>query len=150
MGKPDVFVRKRRARCILPVRVSIMTSSHYLPELCFTPGLERTGAPRGAPSEATRALWVHTLSSLAGNKSAQHRAVCLGMWFEKRALDQKSLTSCWIWPKDGCLSLGCWAWPWTSDFTLRVPFFPGYNPCAACCTGCVKRTGAKNGTLVKS
>lgn len=59
-GNPMCLSGKEEPDAFLPVRVSIMTSSHYLPDLgqqlCFIPGLERAGAPRGAPSEATRAL----------------------------------------------------------------------------------------------
>lgn len=63
----------------------------------------------------------------------------------KRALDRKSHASCWIWPEDGRLSLGCEAWPWTSDFTPRVPFLTGCNRRATCLTGCVRMAGAEKG-----
>lgn len=58
-GNPRCLPGKEKPDAFLPVRVSVMTS-HYLSDLGqqfgFTSGLQRPAAPRGAPSEAARAL----------------------------------------------------------------------------------------------
>lgn len=110
----------------------------------------RGRAPQGAPFEAAQALrpWCtlsHRLLVVSHSSTELSSWGCGLQRFVKRALDRKSHASCWNWPEDGRLSLGCEAWPWTSDFTPRVPFLTGYNPCAACLTGRVRMAGAEKG-----